>query len=282
MDLNKAWVNIKNRSSPDYVNGVDCFLDFAFSSVREDERETATIRCPCNSCRNIFFKRKSDVRFDLLKRGMYEKYTSWEFHGETSTHISEEEHDNNFDDDTGFSMLQDACGLAGMNIGGDGQTINGKEMAQEPNADAQNFYRLLKEYEVPLIAEGKTMSKLSYIVKLLHLKVLNKWSDSSFTSLLKLQREAYGNSIPDSYYEAKKLIKDLGLDYIKIDACRNDCILYWKEYENFMSHLWFVEMRSVNKGSCKGGKVPYKVTKVIHVKKDDGRYAMAQKASVQR
>ncbi|KAL8153272.1 hypothetical protein V2J09_011032 [Rumex salicifolius] len=215
---------------------------------------------------------------------MYEKYTSWEFHGETSTHISEEEHDNNFDDDTGFSMLQDACGLAGMNIGGDGQTINGKEMAQEPNADAQKFYRLLKEYEVPLTAEGKTMSKLSYIVKLLHLKVLNKWSDSSFTSLLKLQREAYGNSIPDSYYEGKKLIKDLGLDYIKIDACRNDCILYWKEYENFSecptcgSSRW----TSVNKGSCKGGKVPYKVTKVIHVKKNGGRYAMAQKASVQR
>ncbi|KAL8162298.1 hypothetical protein V2J09_013787 [Rumex salicifolius] len=181
-------------------------------------------------------------------------------------------------------MLQDACGLAGMNIGGDGQTINGKEMAQEPNADAQKFYRLLKEYEVPLTAEGKTMSKLSYIVKLLHLKVMNKWSDSSFTSLLKLQCEAYGNSIPDSYYEAKKLIKDLGLDYIKIDACRNDCILYWKEYENFSecptcgSSRW----RSVNKGSCKGGKVPYKVTKVIHVKKDGGRYAMAQKASVQR
>ena len=32
-----------------------------------------------------------------------------------------------------------------------------------------------------------------------------------------------------SYYEAKKTIKDHGLSYNKIDACRNDCMLFWKE-----------------------------------------------------
>jgi hypothetical protein len=28
------------------------------------------------------------------------------------------------------------------------------------------------------------------------------------------------------------MIRDLGLDYKKIDACPNDCMLYWKEHEN--------------------------------------------------
>jgi hypothetical protein len=27
------------------------------------------------------------------------------------------------------------------------------------------------------------------------------------------------------------VVRDLGLDYIKIDACENHCVLFWKEYE---------------------------------------------------
>ncbi|XP_019260528.1 PREDICTED: uncharacterized protein LOC109238508 [Nicotiana attenuata] len=38
-----------------------------------------------------------------------------------------------------------------------------------------------------------------------------------------------GADLPKSYYEAKKIIQDLGLSYNKIDACTNDCMLYWKE-----------------------------------------------------
>ena len=37
------------------------------------------------------------------------------------------------------------------------------------------------------------------------------------------------------FNKAKKMIKDLGLDYKKIDACPNDCILFWKEYKNIES-----------------------------------------------
>ncbi|KAF7832296.1 uncharacterized protein G2W53_014629 [Senna tora] len=36
-----------------------------------------------------------------------------------------------------------------------------------------------------------------------------------------------GAVIPNSYYDAKKVMKDLGLD-----ACENDCILYFEEYAN--------------------------------------------------
>lgn len=75
------------------------------------------------------------------------------------------------------------------------------------------------------------MTKLSYIVKLLHLKVLNNWSNSSFDIVLKLQREAWGTTLPDSYYEAKKSITDLVLECVKIDACENDCILFGKKMQ---------------------------------------------------
>ncbi|WCJ39707.1 hypothetical protein M5689_020674 [Euphorbia peplus] len=41
-----------------------------------------------------------------------------------------------------------------------------------------------------------------------------------------------GTNLPSSYYEAKKLIKELRLGYEKIDACPNDCSLYWGEKKN--------------------------------------------------
>ena len=38
--------------------------------------------------------------------------------------------------------------------------------------------------------------------------------------------------LPKDCYEAKKIIKDLGLSYEKIHACPKDCVLYWKENAN--------------------------------------------------
>ena len=35
-----------------------------------------------------------------------------------------------------------------------------------------------------------------------------------------------------SWYEVKKSITELGLGHQKIDACKNDCVLFWKEYED--------------------------------------------------
>lgn len=68
--------------------------------------------------------------------------------------------------------------------------------------------------------------------KLLHMKCLYGWSDKSVTSLLELLKEALpkGETVPSSYREAKKMIQDLGLDYEKIDACPNNCLLFRKEY----------------------------------------------------
>ena len=34
---------------------------------------------------------------------------------------------------------------------------------------------------------------------------------------------------PKSSYEAKKIIKTLGLNYEKIHICKHDCSLFWRE-----------------------------------------------------
>ena len=40
-----------------------------------------------------------------------------------------------------------------------------------------------------------------------------------------------GNKIPNSTYHVKKIINALSLNYKKINACQNNCNLYWREHE---------------------------------------------------
>jgi len=39
-----------------------------------------------------------------------------------------------------------------------------------------------------------------------------------------------GNKVSDSYFEAQKIIRELGHDYTKIDACMSDCIPFQGDY----------------------------------------------------
>ena len=45
----------------------------------------------------------------------------------------------------------------------------------------------------------------------------------------------YSNELPLSIYEAKKTLNALGMEYEKIHACSNDCILYRNELKNASS-----------------------------------------------
>jgi hypothetical protein len=38
------------------------------------------------------------------------------------------------------------------------------------------------------------------------------------------------NSIPKSYEEAKKMLRELGLEYVPIHMCPNNCMLFRKTY----------------------------------------------------
>jgi hypothetical protein len=40
------------------------------------------------------------------------------------------------------------------------------------------------------------------------------------------------SNFPANYYQANKIIKNLGLDYVQIHACPNGCMLYRGEREN--------------------------------------------------
>ncbi|GJX48956.1 uncharacterized protein Tco_0275801 [Tanacetum coccineum] len=73
------------------------------------------------------------------------------------------------------------------------------------------------------------MSSLDFLAKFAHLKVLHKWTDTSFDDTMEFLLKAFptGAKIPKTYYEAKKSMKKVRLGYESIDACINDCCLFW-------------------------------------------------------
>ncbi|XP_074277524.1 uncharacterized protein LOC141601152 [Silene latifolia] len=98
----------------------------------------------------------------------------------------------------------------------------------------------LKDSEMPLYKNCKNYTKLSAVVKLYNLKAKNGWSDRSFTNLLELLKDMLpeDNVVPNRTYAAKKILRGIGMKYVKIHACPNDCIFYRKEYESLLRRLF--------------------------------------------
>ena len=89
-----------------------------------------------------------------------------------------------------------------------------------------------------LLYKGCTyFTLLSMVLKLFNLKAKNGWSDKSFTELLELLKQMLpeNNKLSDCFYEAKKILCPMGLEYIKIHVFPNDCVLYKKEYMTYIN-----------------------------------------------
>ncbi|PNX63033.1 hypothetical protein L195_g061420, partial [Trifolium pratense] len=77
---------------------------------------------------------------------------------------------------------------------------------QETN-EAKEFYELVRDGEEPLYEGCKKYSKLSFLVKLYHIKCFSRMTDKAMTMILELLNDAFEHAkIPSSFYEAKKTI----------------------------------------------------------------------------
>ena len=83
-----------------------------------------------------------------------------------------------------------------------------------------------------LIYPNSNITKLSFLVRIYNLKARNGRRDNNFSQLLSLLGYILpkDNNIPNSMYETKKILWALSMEYEKIYACPNDCILYQKEF----------------------------------------------------
>ncbi|XP_059294621.1 uncharacterized protein LOC132047619 [Lycium ferocissimum] len=233
--MDKSWI-LEPRTTLEYKKGLQIFLDSAFSNVSSDNR----IKCPCSSCGFRLYQTRVEVFDNLLFSPFPTAYTVWLLHGkkdvgETSATRHESQHidarDNPMQD-----MVNDVFNFYGQPANQEHVTSHGPVTEGEndmlplpdgPNDKAKEFYELMRDGEQELYQGCVKYSKLSFLLRLYHIKCMCGMSDKAMTMIIELLHDAFENAkIPKSFYEAKKTIKKLGLSYKKIHACPNDCMLY--------------------------------------------------------
>ena len=174
------------------------------------------------------FRTKSEVQTHLCIRGFDESFI---LEGKGEYDLSEDNtaaYDN--DDATGDSgsVKEMVSALIRGVIHGD-ITSNSNE---EPNAEGKKFFGLLTEAKKELYPGCKEVTKVSFIVRLFQIRCMFGLSSSALASVLQLFYLVLpeGHCVPDTLEKVKKVVHDLGLDYQKIHACVNDCVLFRKEY----------------------------------------------------
>lgn len=218
---------IEPRSSSRYLDGLAKFLDFAFQNVAQGDQ----ILCPCKNCNNCSWSKREEVYEHLICDGFDKNYKKWIFHGEggSSKSIDDNERKKFNMHDNLHSMLEETFMMA-TDLGEN----EFDEDEEELDTETARFSKLVHDAHREVYPGCKKFSKLSIIVRLLHIKNMHGWSNVSFNILLQLLKELLpeNSCLPSTFQDCKFIIKDLGFGYEKIHACPNDCILFRKEHEN--------------------------------------------------
>jgi hypothetical protein len=141
--------------------------------------------------------------------------------------------DDDGEGEAGNNDLESGKELIGALIRGSihGDIIQGAD--EEPNERAKKFYRLLEEARQELYPGCKEATKVSFIVRLFQIKCTYGMSNACLRSILHLFSLVLpeGHCVPNTLEKVQSVVQELGLDYDKIHACENDCVLFWKETE---------------------------------------------------
>lgn len=214
--MDREWI-VSNRLSDEYENGVNMFLEVAKKHSKKMKNSDMAY-CPCNKCHNMSVLTFRKMKDHLFEKGFDPNYRRWIWHGENES-CSRSKNDG--EDVSVEDHLEEMV----------------HDMAEKFSSNPDLLGNLLSDNEKPLYKNCTKFTRLSAVLKLYNLKAGNGWSDVSFTSMLKLVKEMLpdDNELPDRTYDAKKVLCPMGMEYRKIHACPNDCILYRGEFENLHS-----------------------------------------------
>ena len=141
---------------------MNSFLAYAFTVGGK-------ILCPCRKCINSFWRDASDVREHLICDGFVKGYTTWNLHGEANTsNVNHGNSDNESSEDDEISkLLRDlACGLDDRGDFEDNTSI------QQPSDDLRKIHKLVEANSQELYPTCKNYTKLRFLIRLLHIKLL--------------------------------------------------------------------------------------------------------------
>ncbi|RLM66420.1 uncharacterized protein C2845_PM16G03270 [Panicum miliaceum] len=222
-DEDRRWMRLSKFTS-EWQVGFKKFLQNVFGGTSNEE----TAPCPCTRCRCMSCRTQKEVRTHVALRGFDGSFIQREGNGqpflvENENYSSTDEGARGHADGTHelISSLISSV-IHGEVIGND---------EEEPNESAKKLYRLLEEAK-ELHPGCKEVTKVSFIVMLFQIKCMHGVSNSCLEHILRLFLLVLpdGHCLPTSLEKVQKVVRDLGLDYQKIHACVNDCVLFRGDY----------------------------------------------------
>ncbi|XP_078158220.1 uncharacterized protein LOC144553916 [Carex rostrata] len=237
MASSREWMYHGRQNSggtlePEFTNGVAEFIATALtkpSVVRVDRQGRKCIPCPCMSCDNLYNRDAGTVELHLYRSGFCNSYQIWHKHGEPlPCSASFQPHSPptlNFATDRMEDLVRDAAP----------QGFDWNE--ETPQGAAKKWFDMMEASQTPLWkfnATGEmkceTHTVLSLVTRAIALKSKHQWSQRGFDDMLQLMKNTLpcGEQMPENFYQAKRLVDELGMDHEKIDVCPNFCMLYYK------------------------------------------------------
>jgi hypothetical protein len=196
------WARIYDlaRIDPMYIENVRHFIEEGMRHANRQKK--IDIFCPCVDCENkIVWSDSKVVKSHLIKRGFKKSYTTWTSHGEIDDALFEVDTWGVGDDN---SHNQDDGVFDGDNHGIDDDDDDFDFEYDEllhhvkphvlnsmwTDRGLDNMEILEKSSREPLYDEsngyGKEFTQLHVVLELLKLKASHRWSDNSFSMLLRL------------------------------------------------------------------------------------------------
>ena len=198
---------------------------------------------------NCYRQSPHTVRIHLLHRGIMQSYINWYNHGESRV-LNENIHNNEMLDSNHMDNIDALVD----------DRIRGEPRNATEDEEVRHFDKLEEDADRELYPGCIDYSILKFVIELLNVKVMTNLSNKGLDMMLELLTNVLpkGNLVPRSTYEVKKILRDLGMSYEHINACKNDCALFWKENENLIKCLVCKAPRYKDT-RAQGKKIPHKV-----------------------
>ncbi|XP_013589396.1 PREDICTED: uncharacterized protein LOC106297769 [Brassica oleracea var. oleracea] len=228
--MDKSWVWLP-RTSLEYEQGA---TDFVYGSAKR-LGNPAKMFCPCLQCRNLCHQLVATVLDHLVIKGMDQKYKKnkcWSKHGEIRELKTSDEQTSECE---AYELFRATFFDGDDNLDPRSDTPDQNDGIEE-EADKE-FMKKLEDAETPLYNACPNYTKVSAIMGLYRIKVKSGMSENYFDQLLKIVHDMLpeDNVLPTSTEAMKNYLKIFGFGYEKIHACKNDCILYRKQYKDLTS-----------------------------------------------
>ncbi|XP_021806554.1 uncharacterized protein LOC110750522 [Prunus avium] len=266
--MSRRWIQNPNRCADEYLDGIEDFIDFA----RTHNPGATRIRCPCRRCNNMLWEKIENVRFHLVRNGMIETYITWNHYGEQldiasssrATRVDNVEPivDPNLQV---MDIINDVFPFASTSSNQEGENDVPTPM---DSAEFKQYEKLLRNANQELYPGCESFSVLTAIVKLMYGKIKYCMSNLCFDYFFGVLKRMLpmNNYLPKDHRQAQKMLSCLGLGYEKIHDCKNNCMLFYKEYETLDTCPICNESRFKQTSQNRITKIPQKVMRYLPLK----------------